>query len=45
MLPGMEHLSDEERSDRLGFFSLEQRRLRGQPDRGAQDYEGHGQSG
>jgi len=29
MLPGMEHLSDEERVDRLGLFSLDRRRLRG----------------
>ena len=29
MLPGVERLSDKERLDRLGLFSLEQRRLRG----------------
>lgn len=29
MLPGIESINDKERLDKLGIFSLEQRRLRG----------------
>jgi len=45
MLPGLKCVDYEAKLNKLGLFSLEIWRLRGDPDRGLQNYERHRQSG